>query len=441
MKETVTLGIREQQRLQVIDEIERGGLSLDEAAAMLGLSTRQVRRIARSYREQGVGVLVHGNTTRTPVNRIPDEVRVAVLHLARTTYAGVNSQHLSELLDEREDIHLSAATVKRILTAGGVRSPKTRRRPRHRSRRPRYPKAGMLVQIDGSHHDWLEGRGPRLVLIAGIDDATGIVPAAIFGEREDAAGYLSMLRSLCLTVGLPLAVYHDQHGIFGVRDLKGTTAYGTGRIRYEPTQVERALAELGIGSIAATSPQAKGRIERLFGTFQDRLVTELRLAGATTIEEANRVLAAYLPRFNAQFAVPASEPASAYRPWPENLAPDRIFCFKYRRTVGADNVVRLGEHRLQLLPTRDRLHFATCEVEVCEQLDGAVTVRYGDQVVGTQPAPEEAPRLRARGGSRPILPETRRERRTATEPLLPDPSDRPPRTSRKPGPDHPWRCR
>src|SRR5579872_5883376 len=230
--------------------------------------------------------------------------------------------------------------LKRILAKAGVDRPKTRRQPRHRRRRPRAPKAGMLLQIDGSHHAWLEERGPRLVLIAGIDDATGTVPAALFREREDAAGYLALLQQVCLTVGIPLAVYHDGHGIFGVVNLKGSRAYREGRIRYEPTQVERVLAELAIGSIAAQSPQAKGRIERLFGTCQDRLVTELRLAGAATIEEANTVLDTYLPRFNAQFAVPADDPVSAYRPWPEDLAPERIFCFKYQRQVGADNVVR-----------------------------------------------------------------------------------------------------
>ncbi|HLJ66734.1 MAG TPA: ISNCY family transposase [Chloroflexota bacterium] len=442
MKETVTLGMREQHRLLVISEIERGEMRLEEGAAVLDLSVRQVRRLVAGYRVTGAASLVHGNHGRVPVNRVPAEIRQAVVALASDRYAGVNSQHLTELLLEHEGLALSPATVKRILAKAGVDRPKTRRQPRHRRRRPRAPKAGMLLQIDGSHHAWLEERGPRLVLIAGIDDATGTVPAALFREREDAAGYLALLQQVCLTVGIPLAVYHDGHGIFGVVNLKGSRAYREGRIRYEPTQVERVLAELAIGSIAAQSPQAKGRIERLFGTFQDRLVTELRLAGAATIEEANTVLDTYLPRFNAQFAVPADDPVSAYRPWPEDLAPERIFCFKYQRQVGADNVVRFEQHRLQLRPTRERRHFARCQVEVAEQLDGALVVRYREQVLATHPAPDEAPRLRARSGPRPTIQQTRREECVAVPSASSDTQERHTlRTSRKPPPDHPWRQR
>lgn len=443
MKETVTLGIREQQRLLVIDELEQGTMGLEEAAVVLRLSTRQVRRIVGSYRHDGVGALVHGNRDRAPVNRIDETIRARVVALAAGEYAGINSAHLTELLMEREGIVLSAATVKRILTAAGIRSPKTRRQPRHRRRRPRSPKEGMLLQIDGSHHDWLEGRGPKLVLIAGIDDATGVVPGAVFRQQEDAVGYLAMLQQVCCSVGLPVAVYHDQHGIFGVVDLKGTAVYQMSRVRYEPTQVERVLAELGIGSIPAKSPQAKGRVERLFGTFQDRLVTELRLEGITCLVDANAFLPTFLSRFNAQFAVPAEDPESAYRPWPVSLDPERIFCFRYRRTVGADNVVRLGEHRLQLLPTAGRQHFARCEVELCEQLDGRILVLYQEQVIASTDAPPEAPILRARGGPRPqISTRPRREDRAAVA-VAAEPADanRSVRTPRKPAPDHPWRKR
>jgi transposase len=443
MKETVTLGIREQQRLLVIDELAQGTMGLEEAAAVLGLSTRQVRRIVGSYQRDGVEALVHGNRSRTPINRIEDAIRAQVVTLATGRYAGINSTHLTELVAEREGIVLSTATVKRILAEAGIRSPKTRRQPRHRSRRPRSAKAGMLLQIDGSHHDWLEGRGPRLALIAGIDDATGTVPGAVFRQQEDAAGYLAMLQQVCCSVGLPLAVYHDQHGIFGVVDLKGTALYQMGRVRYEPTQVERVLAELGIGSIPAKSPQAKGRVERLFGTFQDRLVTELRLDGITTLADANAFLPPFLARFNAQFAVPAQEPDTAYRPWPVSLDPERIFCFRYRRRVGADNVVRFGEHRLQLLPTRERQHFARCEVDLYEQLDGRILVLYQDQVIASRDAPPEAPILRARGGPRPTTSTgPRREDRAAvTTSIDPTTPSRSVRTARKPAPDHPWRKR
>ncbi len=162
------------------------------------------------------------------------------------------------------------------------------------------------------------------------------------------------------------------------------------------------MEELGIISITSRSPQAKGRIERLWGTFQDRLKSELRIAGARTIEEANQVLWDFLPRYNQRFAVPASEPGLAYRQPPEGFNPDEVFCFKYYRTVGRDNVVRFGEHRLQIMPTNGRLSYAQARVEVHERMDGSLAVYYQGQCLATKPAPPEAPVLRARNTARVI---------------------------------------
>lgn len=273
----------------------------------------------------------------------------------------------------------------------------------------------MLLQMDGSLHAWLEDRGPVLTLIAGIDDATGRVEGAVFREREDAVGYLLMLSHVVQSHGCPLAVYHDLHGIFGVPQVPDERYPLLGLKRTGPTQVERALEDLSIRSIPARSPQAKGRVERLFGTLQDRLVSELRLAGDATLADANAFLLTFLPRFNDRCAVPPAQEGSVYRPPPADLDLDGIFAFRYLRTVGADNTVRLGEHRLQLLPSKERMHFAKCRVEVAEHLDGRVTVHYQGAVLMTKAAPEEAPLLRARTGPRPP---SRRDR---------------------PAPSHPWR--
>jgi len=347
MKETLTLNSEEQRRLLILNQVERGVVSVTEAAELMGVSVRQVHRLRAAYRDEGAAALVHGNRGRIPAHTLDPAVRQRVLTLAQTTYADCNHQHLSELLGEREGIQISRASLRRILLAAGVASPRTRRAPKHRSRRERYPQAGMLLQLDASRHDWLQGRGPWLTLVGAIDDATNIVPYALFRETEDAHGYFLLMEHIVRTDGRPLAVYRDRHGIFerapSARDtlaeqLKGTRA---------PTQFGRMLGELDINSIAARSPQAKGRIERLWGTFQDRLVVELRLAGATTVAEANVVLWAYLPRFNDRFAVAAAEPGRAYRDLEAGCDLAQICCFKYVRTVAADNTVRLGEHRLQ----------------------------------------------------------------------------------------------
>jgi hypothetical protein len=265
----------------------------------------------------------------------------------------------------------------------------------------------MLVQIDGSPHAWLPA-APPLTLLAAIDDATGVVPAALFREREDAHGYFLLLRQLVVAEGLPLALYHDRHGIFQPNPKRAWSAAEELAGQREPTQFGRLLAELGVTAIAAQSPQAKGRVERLFGTLQDRLVSELRLAELTALPAANAFLQEFLPRFNRRFQVPAAEAGRAYRPLPADLDLERCFCFKYRRVVAADNTVRFGDHRLQLLPSATRRSWAKAEVEVHERLDGSLAIYYQGACLTSRPAPPEAPTLRARGGKRPKPPPARR---------------------------------
>jgi len=399
------LNKKEQRRLVVLNEVEKGKMIGREAGEVLGLSLRHVRRILAAYRKEGAAALAHGNRGRKPPHTLDAGMKKQVLELAQSIYAGCNNQHFTELLAEREGIVLSRSSIRRILLEVGIRSPRKRRPPKHRSRRERYPKEGMLLQIDGSHHNWLEGRGPWLSLIGAIDDATGEVTHALFRNQEDAQGYFLLLRQIVTSHGIPMALYRDRHGIFERSKREPESLEEQLEGRRQPTQFGRLLEELGITSIPSYSPEARGRIERLWGTFQDRLVSELRLAGARTLEEANQVLWDFLPRYNQRFAVPAAQTGSAYRQPGEGFIPDEVFCFKYYRTVGTDNVVRFGEHRLQIMPTNGRLSYARARVEVHERLDGSLAVYYQEHCLATKPAPPEAPVLRARNAPR-VVPKT-----------------------------------
>jgi transposase len=395
----VTLSQRETQHLMVLNALERSELTVADAAKLLGRSVRQTQRLRAAYRARGPAALVHANRGRASPRRVADAIRARVIQLARTIYARVNFQHFSELLAEREGIRLSPPTIHRLLTADGIRSPRTRRRAKHRQRRDRFPQAGMLMQMDGSHQAWLEDRGPRLTLLHAVDDTTGTVVGAVFRQQEDATGYLLLLRQVTTAYGLPLAVYTDRHGIFKrapipqrpltvEEQLKGGPA---------PTQVGRALQEMGIQWIPASSPQAKGRIERQGGTFQDRLVAELRLAGIATIEAAAAFLPSFLQRVNARFAKPPAQPESAYRPWPSGVDPNTVFCFKYLATVANDNTLSLGPHQLQILPGSGGRSYAKARVEVHERLDGTLAVYYHGQRLPARPLAVTAEQpLRAR---------------------------------------------
>jgi len=420
MKETVSLSKKEQNRLMVLNKVGEGRLGAGAAATLLGLSVRQVRRLLAGYRKEGAAALAHGNRGRRPFNRLDDPLRARVTMLAQSTYAGFNTQHLSEVLDEREGITLSRSTLRRILLASGIRSPRRRRSPRHRRRRERCPQAGMLLQIDASHHDWLEGRGPKLCLVGAIDDATGEVPWALFRPAEDTQGYFELLQGIVTTHGIPLAVYRDRHSIFETAPKHNESREEQLAGEREPTQFGRLLGELGINSIASNSPQARGRIERLWGTFQDRLVSELRLAGARTLEEADKVLKDYLPRHNRRFMVEATEAGTAYKPTPPGFVTEEVFCLKHRRTVGTDNVVRFKGARLQILPGTDRPSYARARVTVHEGFDGSLAVYYKDERLSTKPAPPESPQLRAEKTDPSLL----------VKRLL---------HTQKPGPHHPWR--
>jgi hypothetical protein len=356
--------------------------------------------LAAAFAQQGAAAFAHGNRGRPSARRISDELREQVRQLGSARYAGCNDTHFTELLLLDHGIDLSRKSVQRIRRQAGQPPKRRRRPPRHRSRRDRLPREGMLLQIDASLHHWFGPEQPRLTLVGAIDDATGKV-SALFRQQEDAQGYFLLLRQVLRSEGVPLALYRDRHGIFQVnpqtpvsleQQLQGRDA--------EPTQFGRALAELGIDSIAAHSPEAKGRIERLWGTLQDRLVAELELAGVQDIRGA----------------------------------------FRYQRVVARDNTVSLEGRLIQIPPGPRRRSYAGARVWVNEFLDGSLGVWYQDEWLARGSNGKQDALVRARK-RRPELPE---RLAAIAKPLPLEASPDKVTTLKsgagwKPGANHPWR--
>jgi len=429
---------RAHHRAYVLEHVMDGGLTVDQAAAILKLSTRQIDRLLARYHD-GPAALAHGNRGRTPANRLDDAQRARLVELATTTYAGVNHSHLAELLAEREGIVVAERTLRRILAEASVRPIRTRRPPKHRSRRERMPREGQLLQVDGSKHRWFGPDLPFATLVAGIDDATGRVSGGTFRAQEDAVGYFTTFAQTAERHGLPGAVYSDRHGIFIVEKNRAPTITEQLTGKRSLTQVGRALDEAGIGWIGAHSAEAKGRVERLWGTLQDRLVTELRLASITTIEAANAFLPGFLQRHNERFAVPAADPEPAWRPWPAGLGSDAVFCFHYPRRVGRDNTVSWPDGDLALPRRSDGRSWAGRTVILQERRDGSLWVSRDGLCVPVAPAPVDVGQLRARKLSSPSDRDLPAELTGLLETDM-SPAPEPPSDAvHRPRPDHPWR--
>jgi transposase len=374
-QETFTLSQKELQRVSVISACIKGDMACARAAELLCLSARQIKRLKKRMREDGEAALAHANRGRPSHRRLPDAIRQRIVQLARTTYAGFNDHHLCEKLVERQGFSLSRESLRRLLRNNGQGSPRKRRAPAHRQRRVRSARLGELVQLDGSPHDWLEGRGPRLTALGMQDDATGKILAAQFFPSETTFGYLCLLRQVLRRCGVPLAFYGDRSGIFVRNDDTWTVEEQLAGKR-QPTQFGRALEQLGVTFIAANSPQAKGRVERLWGVLQDRLCSELRLAGAHDLDSANTVLRKFIADYNRRFARMPREMETAWRPAPESL--DRICCFVHERIVSNDNVVQWEGRRFQIPQQARRFSFAGAKVHIYQALDGRVVFYYGD---------------------------------------------------------------
>jgi Winged helix-turn helix len=375
------MSVGEWKRLSAVERVERGELKVWEAALLLGVSDRQVRRIRLAVEERGAGGVIHGNRGREPANRLTEAVQRRVKELLGGKYEGFNDTHFAEKLREVEGVEVSRASVQRIRQGAGIRAARRRRARKHRRRRERRAREGLMILWDGSRHDWLEERGPMLCLVAAVDDATGaLLPGAHLVEQECAAGYLRVLREIAREKGLPWSAYMDQHGSLKRND-KNWSLEEELRGRQFPTQVGQALEALGIEVIYALSPQAKGRVERMWETLQDRLVSELRLVKASTQAAANAVLERFVPDYNRRFAVEPAEAVAAWRPVPKGLDLERACSAVYGATVLNDNTVRLGGMVIDIPPGPRKRSYAKARVEVRQLLDGSWRVYLGEAMI------------------------------------------------------------
>ena len=346
-----------------------------QAAEVIGISDRQMRRWRRRWEKFGYDGLLDRRRGRPSLRRVPLELGERVLALYREKYFDFNVRHFHEKLREHHGIVLSYTWVKLALQGAGLVR-KQGRRGVHRRRRPRRPLPGMLLHLDGSSHRWL-GEGRRYDLLVVLDDASSEIYYAQLVEEESTRTVLAALREVVEKKGLFCALYSDRASHFFE-----TPKAGAKIDPHRLTQVGRAMHELGIRMIPAYSPQARGRSERNFGTWQGRLPQELRLRGITTVEEANRFLRQeYVAEFNRRFAVVAAEPGSAFLPLQGQYL-ERIFALQHERVVKGDNTVEIGHRTLQIEKTPWRNTLAGCSVIVYEHLDGTLSVGYGPHLVG-----------------------------------------------------------
>lgn len=407
----IAMTAQEARRLYLVQQVLERQVQQRHAAELLGCSVRQVKRLVRRVRHQGPSGIVHQLRGRVSNRRHSEPLKQAVLACYQRQYADFGPTLACEKLAERDRLRVGRETLRRWLVAAGLWHGRPRRAVQHRWRERRAC-VGELVQVDGSHHAWLEDRGPALVLMAYIDDAT----SRVFAQFYDYEGTLPAMESFARYVqryGLPQALYADRHTTYRSTAKSTLADELAGRPRPQ-SQFERAVTELGVQLIPAFSPQAKGRVERLFKTFQDRLIKELRLAGIATRAAANGFLARYLPGHNRRFGVPARTAANLHRPAPPRQVLQRILAIRQRHTLRHDNTV---QHAGQTYLVEDRWPGSrptTIQTEV--RLDGQLYLLANDRRVRYR-AVEGRPRL---APSRPTSPRGRQRRRP-------------------PPPDHPWR--
>lgn len=368
----------EQRRIDTVQAAADGRLEKARCSQVLGVTVRQVNRLIVKLRGAGMAGLIHGNRGRASSRQIPEELRAKILEWVRGRYADINDTHLTELLMREEKIRIGRETLRVLLRGAGIGPKRKRRSPKFRSRRERKEAFGCMIQIDASRHDWLEGRGPLLTIVGGKDDATGFVWAR-FEDAETTWAYLHLVQDIARSHGLPLSLYADRHGIFHVQ--RDPTLVEQVTNSAPLTQFGRAMQDLGVQLIRAWSAPAKGRIERHWGISQDRLVVELRLAGAKTIEEANRVLAIFLKDHNTRFTVPPKQRAPMFRKPPPLHTLDRVLCLKETRTVAKDNTISFEGIILQIPHVKNLRSLALRKVSVLQLREGSIEIQYESKTV------------------------------------------------------------
>jgi len=435
----LTLSLRDRDRLSVLRQVDAKLISARRGAEVLGLSARQLRRLRRRFEKDGDEAVIHGSRGRTPNNAKPAPVRARALERAgEAVFIDFGPTLLAEHLSRDPEIGpLRADTLRRWLIAAGRWEVRGRGR-RHRKARPRREAFGELIQWDSSDHAWFEDRYPgRFVLIKMIDDATNRLLMARFVPTDTGAANRQLLIDYLRCYGRPVAFYVDQAGHFGQR------SRSIGRIPKEEreAQLTRSIIRCGLEAvnvqlILAHSPQAKGRVERDFGTSQDRLVKEMRVAGICSIEEGNRFLEdVYLPYWNERFAVRPAHPGDVHRRLPKSADLERLFADTVTRTITADFTIRYKNQRLQISKAQARGIQPGQHLVVERRLDGSTRFRWQNRYLDLDPVanlPKQPPRNTA--------PARTRAKPTSSKTAHPTPATPKPRPSPpRPGPDHPWR--
>jgi transposase len=411
MEERFYMSQQEVKRLRIVQQVLDGQLAQVRAAGLLGLSVRQVRRLQRRVEAEGARGLGHRARSRPSNRRLPARLQRRAVRLCQTRYAGFGPTLAAEKLAERDGVTVSVETVRTWLRAARVPYPQRRPRP-HRQWRPRRAHRGELVQVDGSHHAWLDDRGPAGVLMAYIDDASSEVFARLYAY-EGTLPALDSFQRYAQRYGLPQALYTDRHSTYRGKGALSVDDELAGRVR-PPSQFERAVADLGVTVVHAHSPQAKGRVERLFRTLQDRLIKEWRLANIRTIDAANALLDTYLPRYNQRFGVAPAAAADLHRPCPRATVLAQALCLKTPHTVQPDGTVVHERQWFQLEEPR-----TPKRVLLEEHLDGSRHLTAAGRRLRYHVLPARPARPRTAPVARPARP----------------------RQTWRPPPDHPWKRR
>ena len=416
-QERVTLSQKELKRVKVISALCVGSMSNSDAAATLGISPRQTIRLKKKYSALGVAGMIHGNRNRQPKHTIAAEVCHSVLRLFQEKYSDFNFSHFTDMLNEQEGVKISRASVVRILSAAGLKSKKhTKRRAKLHRGRPRKEAAGMLWQTDATPFEWFGKGNGYYALHAYIDDATGIVTGAFFSMNECMRGYVEALKRGIVKYGLPMEIYSDRHAIFRTTKKLSEEEEFKG-LKLPLSDFGKGLAELGIGQIFAKSPEAKGRVERLWETLQDRLTAEMRLLGITDIETANKALPKLIARHNKKFAVKAQQ-KPVYVPLTEPIDFDLLFAHRDTRKTDHGGGISYNGNWYVPVSVPSGCNLANRSVEVRETFSGKLYCVAG----GVSIAMEKRPK-----------PERKSKPKPAKQ-AAPSGSK-----AYKPAPDHPWR--
>ena len=347
-EETYHLTQKEMMKLQVIEKALEGILTVKEAAEALGLSERQVKRLKKGVAIEGPSFIIHKNRSRAPANKIAVETKNAIIDLKASKYQKANFSHFTELLVEHENVLASRATIQRILNGAGISSPKKHRKKKQYHRRKRKAQAGLLVQIDASPFAWLGG-DERYSLHGAVDDATGMLLGLYLSKNECLNGYFALMEKVIAGFGIPAQLYSDRHTIFFVPKKEPLSiAEQLAGKKTSLTQFGRAMDELGIKVIPAGSPQAKGRIERLWETLQSRLPVELELKGIADAEQANLFFPGYCLRFNQRFAVEPACPDSVFAALDQRINLEHILCVKEERKLDGNHTFSFKGHSYQI---------------------------------------------------------------------------------------------